>query len=171
LAEATQFQLQTEAAGEAEAIRKRGEAEADASKARGLAEAEVLRQKGLAEAEVIRKQGLAEADATREKAEAWKEYTQAAILQQLLDKLPEIASAVSEPLSKTDRIVIIGGGENSSGAGASKITQDVTNIVAQLPATIEALTGIDMIAAISQLTGLQSVDPDGQVPEEEEKAK
>ncbi|MCZ7674371.1 MAG: hypothetical protein M5U34_48190 [Chloroflexi bacterium] len=107
LAEARQFQLQTEATGEAEAIRRRGEAEADAAKAKGLAEVAVLRQKGLAEAEVILQQGLAEAEATLKKAESWKEYTQAAVIQQLLDKLPEIASAISAPLAKTERIVVI----------------------------------------------------------------
>ncbi len=157
LAEARQFQLQTEASGEAEAIRQKGQAEADASKARGLAEAEILRQKGLAEAEVIRQQGLAEAEATLKKAESWKEYTQAAIIQQLLDSLPEIAAAIAQPLSKTDRIVIVSsGGDNSSGAGASRVTQDVTNIIAQVPATIEALTGMDLMSAISQLPGLKA---------------
>jgi flotillin len=156
LAEARQFQLQTEATGEAEAIRRKGEAEADAVKARGLAEAEILRQKGLAEAEVIRQQGLAEAEATLKKADAWKEYTQAAVIQQLIDSLPQVAAAISQPLAKTDRIVVIGsGGENGAGAGASKITQDVTNIIAQVPATIEALTGLDLMGAIGNLPGLK----------------
>jgi flotillin len=156
LAEARQFQLQTEATGEAEAIRRRGQAEADAAKAKGLAEAEVLRQKGLAEAEVIRQQGLAEAEATLKKADAWKEYTQAAVIQQLIDSLPEVAAAIAQPLSKTDRIVIINGsGDNGSGAGASKVTQDVTNIIAQVPATIEALTGMDLMGAIGNLPGLK----------------
>lgn len=159
LAEARQFQLQTEASGEAEAIRKKGQAEADAAKAKGLAEAEILRQKGLAEAEVIRQQGLAEAEATLQKANAWKEYTQAAVIQQLIDKLPEVASAISQPLSKTDRIVIVSnGGENGSGAGASKITNDITNIIAQVPATIEALTGMDLMSAIGTLSGLKETE-------------
>jgi flotillin len=167
LAEARQFQVQTEATGEAEAIRRKGEAEADAARARGLAEAEILRQKGLAEAEVIRQQGLAEAEATLKKADAWKEYTQAAVLQQLLDKLPEIAAAISQPLAKTDRIVVVStGGENGSGAGASRITQDVTNIIAQVPATIEALTGMDLLSAIGNLPGLKRAD-NGQDEEEE----
>jgi flotillin len=167
LAEARQFQLQTEATGEAEAIRRKGEAEADAAKAKGLAEAEILRQKGLAEAEVIRQQGLAEAEATLKKADAWKEYTQAAVLQQLLDKLPEIASAISAPLAKTDRIVVVStGGENGSGAGVSKITQDVTNIIAQVPATVEALTGMDLLGAIGNLPGLRRAD-NGKDEEEE----
>ncbi len=156
LAEARQFQLQTEATGEAEAIRQKGLAEADAAKARGLAEAEILRQKGLAEAEVIRQQGLAEAEATLKKAEAWKEYTQAAIIQQLLDRLPEVAAAIAQPLAKTERIVIVNTGGDGNGAGAAKVTQDVTNIIAQVPATVEALTGMDLIGAISHLPGLKT---------------
>jgi flotillin len=166
LAEARQFQIQAEATGEAEAIRRRGEAEADAARARGLADAEVLRQRGLAEAEVIRQQGLAEAEATLKKADAWKEYTQAAILQQLLDKLPEVAAAIAQPLTKTERIVVINsGGENGSGAGTSKITQDVTNIIAQVPATIEALTGMDILGTISNLGGVKQSN--GQEKDEE----
>jgi flotillin len=145
LAEARQFQLQTEASGEAEAIRLRGQAEADAARAKGLADAEVIRQKGLAEAE-----------ATLKKAEAWKEYTQAAIIQQLLDRLPEVASAIAQPLAKTDRIVVVStGGDSGGGAGASRITQDVSNIIAQVPATVEALTGIDLIAAVESLPGFK----------------
>ena len=146
LADARQYQLQTEAAGEAEAIRRRGEAEADAARARGLAEAEVIRE-----------QGLAEAEATLKKADAWKEYTQAAVIQQLLDRLPDIASAISQPLSKTDRIVIINSGNDDgrSGVGASKLTQDVTNIIAQMPETVEALTGIDLLGKIRDLQGLK----------------
>lgn len=153
LAEARQFQLETEATGEAAAIRQRGEAEADAGKARGLAEAEVIRQ-----------QGLSEAEATRKKAEAWEQYTQAAVLQQILDKLPEMAAAISGPLAQTDRIVVISSGENGSGTGASKVTQDVTNVIAQVPATIEALTGIDLTEALRNLPGLkpqENGDQDG----------
>lgn len=170
LAEARQFQLQTEATGEAEAIRRKGEAEADAAKAKGLAEAEILRQKGLAEAEVIRQQGLAEAEATMKKAEAWKEYTQAAVIQQLLDKLPEVAAAIAQPLSKTDRIVIVNSG-NGTGAGASKITGDVANIIAQVPATVEALTGMDLIGSIGELAGLKKTNPETEkAPDAEETA-
>lgn len=157
LAEARQFQLQTEATGEAEAIRRRGEAEADAAKAKGLAEVAVLRQKGLAEAEVILQQGLAEAEATLKKAESWKEYTQAAVIQQLLDKLPEIAAAISAPLAKTERIVVINNsGDEKSATGAAKVTRDVTQIISEVPATVEALTGIDLMGAISGLAGIKS---------------
>ncbi|MCI0396874.1 MAG: flotillin family protein, partial [Chloroflexi bacterium] len=166
LAEARQFQLQAEATGEAEAIRRRGEGEADAAKAKGLAQAEVIRQQGLAQAEVIRQQGLAEAEATAKKAEAWKQYTQAAVIQQVIDALPQVAAAIASPLAKTERIVVISsGGDGNSGAGASRITQDVTNIIAQVPATIEALTGVDLMKTMSDLPGIvqsaQAARPDG----------
>ena len=146
LADAKRYQLQAEAEGEAEAIRKRGQAEADAARAKGLAEAEVIRQ-----------QGLAEAEATQKKAEAWEGYTQAAIMQQLVDALPEVASAIAQPLAKTDRIVIVSNGDgNGSGAGASKVTQDITNIVAQVPATLEALTGVNLTQTLGNLPGLKA---------------
>lgn len=156
LANARQYQLQTEASGEAEAIRQRGQAEADAARARGLAEAEIIRE-----------QGLAEAEATEKKALAWQQYTQAAVLQQILDKLPEMAEAVARPLSKTERIVVISNGDGGNGTGASRISEDVTRVVAQVPATVEALTGIDLMAALHNLPGFQS-DGKKQAPADEE---
>jgi flotillin len=146
LADARKYQLETEAVGESEALRLLGEGEAAAGKA-----------KGLANAEVIREQGFSEADATAKKAEAWKGYTQAAILQQIIDALPEVASAIASPLAQTDRIVVINsGGSDSDGAGVSKITQDITNIIAQVPTTIEALTGVDLVETLKSLPGVQN---------------
>ncbi len=147
LARAKKFQTETEAAGQAEAIRATGTAEADATKAKGLAQAEVIRQQGLAEAEAMQK-----------KAEAWQQYNQAAIIQQLIDALPEVARAISEPLAKTDRIVVINSG-GDGGAGASRVTADVANIVAQVPTTVEALTGLDLLQTIRNLPGISQAKP------------
>jgi flotillin len=157
LAEGRKFQLQTEAEGQSAAASNVGTGEAEANKARGLADADVIRAKGLSQAEVIQAQGLAEAQATSKKADAWQQYTQAAILQQLLDKLPEIASAIAQPLAKTDRIVVISsGGDGQDGSGASKVTRDVTNMVAQVPEVIEALTGISLIDILKNLPAVQA---------------
>ena len=142
LANANKFELETRASAEAAAIRARGEAEADAVRARGLAEAEVIRQKGLAEAEAMEK-----------KAAAWQQYNQAAIIQQLIDVLPQVATAIASPLAQTDRIVVISNGDGG-GAGASKVSGDIANIIAQVPATVEALTGLDLTKAITQLPGV-----------------
>jgi flotillin len=147
LARAKKFQMETEALGEAEAIRATGMAEADATKAKGLAQAEVIRQQGLAEAEAMEK-----------KADAWQQYNQAAIIQQLIDSLPEVARAISEPLARTDRIVVISSGDGG-GAGASKITADIANIVAQVPTTVEALTGLDLLETIRNLPGIGESKP------------
>lgn len=153
LAEAEQYRLRTTAAGQAEAIRATGFAEADASKA-----------KGLAEAEIIKAQGFAEAEAMTKKADAWRQYNEAAIAQMFIDKLPEVASAVSSPLAKTERIVVISsGGDGQVGAGASRITRDVTEVISQLPAVIEALTGVklqDMLERIPEI-GRAKGTPEG----------
>ncbi len=144
LAKAKKFQVETEAGGDAAAIRQRGEAEADAIRAKGIAEAEVARAKGIAEAQAMEK-----------KAEAWRQYNQAAIIQQLIDALPQVASAIAQPLAKTDRIVVISNGDShNTGAGAAKVTADITSIIAQVPAAIEALTGVDLVSAISKLPGI-----------------
>lgn len=162
LAKAKRFQTETEAEGEAMAKRRVGEGEADAERARGLAAAEVDKAKGLAQAEVIRQQGLAEAEAKTKKAEAWAMYNQAAIIEQLLAGLPELAGAVAQPLSKTERIVVIGG-DGADGAGSARVTRDVTNIIAQVPAAVEALTGIDIIGTIQDLPALKRAG-DGTAP-------
>lgn len=141
IANAAKFETETRASGDAAAIRAKGEAEGDAIKARGLAEAEVIRQKGLAEAEAMEK-----------KAAAWKQYNQAAVIQQVIEAMPQLASAIAQPLAQTDRIVVIGG--DGATAGVSKITGDITTMMAQVPATVEALTGLDLSKAISQLPGI-----------------
>jgi len=142
LAEAERYRLQATAAGQAEAIRATGLAEADAARAKGLAEAEIIKAKGFAEAEAMAK-----------KAEAWQSYNEAAITQMFIEKMPEIARAVSEPLSKVEKIVLIGG-DGSGAAGTSRITKDVTNVIAQLPPMIEALTGLRMEDLVARIPGV-----------------
>jgi flotillin len=153
LAEAKKYQVTAEAEGQSSAVRSVGEGEASATRAKGLAQADVTRAQGLAQAEIIQAQGTAEAEAMQKKASAWQNYNEAAIIQQLIDKMPAIADAISKPLAQTDRIVIIsnGGDGGGTGAGAAKVSQDVTNIIAQVPATVEALTGVDIVGGIKSL--------------------
>ena len=143
IANAQRFQTEAQAAGEAEAIR-----------ARGLAEAEIVKQRGLAQAEVVRQQGFAEAEAMEKKALAWQLYNQAAIIQQLIEALPRVAAAIAEPLSKTEKIVVISNGGDGAGTGASKVSADITSLMAQVPATLEALTGIDLVETLKHLPGV-----------------
>src|SRR6266487_4642037 len=147
--------------GDAEANKARGLAEAEANRARGLADAEVIRAKGLAEAEVIRAKGEAEADAMKVKAAAFHEYNQAAVLDKLLTGMPEIVRAIAEPLSKVDKVTIVStGGDNGHGMGASRITGDVMNMVAQVPALFELLSGTRIGDLMSHIPALANQDGD-----------
>ena len=156
-AAADRFKLETLAEGERARVVAEARAEAESITLRGEADASAIVARGQAEAEAIRAQGLAEAEAMTKKADAWKEYGQAAMIQQLFESLPQVASAVAQPLAKTDSIVVISnGGESGSGAGASKVTQDVSNTIAQLPALVESLTGVDLISTLKNLPGIVS---------------
>jgi flotillin len=119
-AEAEEYRIQAEAKGKAEALRLEGETEAD----------------------LMKKKGLAEAEAMLKKAQAWDKYNQAAVLEMYLKALPELAKAVSEPLSKVDKIVVVGGGEKS--LGTTKITAQVAEILSQMPDVVKSLTGVDL---------------------------
>ncbi len=179
-AEAERDRLETVAEGdrrrtvvESDAERYRLETVAEGTRAQIVAEAaagaEAIRVMGQAEADAIRAKGLAEAEAMHRKADAWKEYGQAALIEQLFQTLPQVAEAVAQPLAKTERIVMISGGnDDSAGVGASRLTRDVTNIVAQLPSVIEALTGIDILGTLKNLKGVKTTDElDAEEREEE----
>src|SRR5712664_353651 len=142
LANATKYQLETEAAGAASAAKAKGFAAADVAKATGIAEAEANKARGLAEAAIIEAQGKATAEAMLMKADSFKQYNEAAVIEMIIRILPEVAGKISEPLSKTEKMIIINSGNGANGGGASKLTGDVTQIVAQLPPIIESLTGI-----------------------------
>ncbi len=154
LAAARKFQLETEAAGTAAATKATGFAAADVVKATGSAEADANKARGLAEASVIEAQGLATAEAMRKKAESFKEYNQAAIIELIVRALPEIAGQISAPLAKTEKMVIINAG-SGPGGGASKLTGDVTTILSQLPPVLEALTGVKLERLMEQVPALK----------------
>lgn len=166
LAEAERFRREATAAGEAQAARLLGEGEAKAIEARGQGEAKAIEARGLAEAEAIRAKGLAEAEAMEKKAAAWKLYNEAAIAQMFIEKMPELARAIAEPLSRTEKIILINTGSGEGGIGASRITKDVIDMVAQLPPAIEAMTGVKLQDLVGRLPGLSKAN-DQDKPKEE----
>ena len=131
LAEAEKDRLTMEAAGAAAATRVKGEAEAD----------------------IIFKKGDAEARAMNVKAEAFQEYNQAAVIDKLLTSMPEIVAALASPLSKVDKITVVSTGSNGS-TGMHKVTSDLTEIAAQVPALVEALSGVPMGDLLSKVRKL-----------------
>jgi len=190
-ADANRYQIETLAAAnrnrieaEAEAERTRLSTVADGDRTRGLAAADVVRAqgeaqaladkaRGLAEAQIKEAQGLAEALAMEKKAEAWRQYNEAAVLQILAPLLPEIARAVAEVLTRIDRITLVNTGGNGD-VGISKVTGEVAKVMAQVPAIVESLTGLklDQLMERIQPTGSTaaaptpaSPDPSGAAPE------
>jgi len=141
-AEAAKFGEIQDAQARAEAIRLEGTARADAKRLEGMAEVDIIRERGKAEAEAMMK-----------KAEAFKQYNDAAVTQMIVERLPEIAQAVSAPLSKTDKIVIVDNGGSGNGGGAAKVSGYVTDIMSTLPATVEALTGVDLSGVFNKAAG------------------
>lgn len=101
-------------------------AQAKADAAKGI-EAEVQRreqERVAAEANIMKLE--AEAKGLDQKAEAMKKMQEAAITEMVVDKLPEIARAVAEPLTKVDKITMYGEGN------ASKMVGDIMQSIDQV---------------------------------------
>ncbi|KAM3854836.1 flotillin-2 isoform 1-T1 [Vipera latastei] len=115
------------------------------------AEGEKIRKIGEAEALVIEAIGKAEAEKMKLKAEAYQQYGEAAKMALVLNALPHIAAKVSAPLSKVGEIVILSGENN-------KVTSEVNRLLAEIPASVHALTGVDLakIPLIQKATGVQA---------------
>jgi flotillin len=96
------------------------------------------------------------------KAAAYHEYNQAAVLDKLLTGMPEIVRAIAEPLSKVDKVTIVSTGSNSNdshgGLGASRLTGDIVNMVAQVPALFELLSGTRIGDLMNRVPALNTQD-------------
>src|SRR6202142_2194554 len=129
----------------AEIERQRIETLALAERQRLMSEADghasAIRAQGEAEAEIIFKKGEAEAKAMNVKAEAYQEFNQAAIVDKLITNMPEIVRALASPLANVDKITIVSTG-NGSSAGMHKITGDITEMAAPIPALFQTLSGM-----------------------------
>jgi flotillin len=149
LAEAQRFQTQQAAdadkykrIAEAEARLAEKQKEAEAVRVAGEAEAAATKAKGLAEAEAIKAKGEAEAAAMDKKAEALKKYGQAAMTQMVVEKLPEMAKAIAEPLAAIDKVTIIDSGNGESGVGS--IGGYVPGVLAKTIESVRETTGFDL---------------------------
>lgn len=133
------------ALAEAEAIEgaRRGEAE----KARRVAEAEALRAEGEAEGAAILARGNAEAEAMEKRAAAFAKYNEAAVLQMLVEVLPQVAEKVAAPMASIDKLTVV----STDGAGA--VPKQVTNNVVQTMELLKNTTGIDLQRLVQKYAG------------------
>jgi flotillin len=109
------------------------------------------------------------------KAEAYQEYNQAAVVDKLISSLPDVVRAMAQPLANVDKITIVSTG-NGTSAGASKITGDMAQIAAQVPALFESLSGMSITDLLSKVRQIgdkapkPSGDDDGPGPNMKSKA-
>jgi flotillin len=137
--------LRRAALAEAEAIEglRRGEAE----RARRAAIAEAVRLEGEAQASATREMGLAEAEAMDKRAAAFAAYNEAAVLQMLIEALPNVAREVSAPLGSIDQLTVI------STEGASALPRQVAGNLAQTLQVIRDMTGVDLADLVKRHGG------------------
>ena len=105
-------------------------------------EAEGIAAVGEAEAKAIQAKGLAEAEALEKKAEAMKKYGQAAILEMIVNALPQMAEAIAKPLETIDKVTIIDGG--GSGTGVNSMGSYVPSVLAKTMESVKEVTGVDI---------------------------
>jgi flotillin len=163
-----------------ERLRKEGVGRAAAVEAEGKAEASKIEAIGLAQAKAIEAQGVAEAAAILRKAEAWKQFNEAARLQTILEKLPAILQAstgvfgaVAAPLGNIDKLVVIdqGNGAGDAPTGVARLAKAGPQVVFSLLQQLEAL-GLNLPAVMRQLgietANGQSVKVEDETPKKAE---
>ena len=159
------------AEAEQEKLRKEGVGRAAAVEAEGRAEAAKIEAVGLAQAKAIEAQGVAEATAILRKAEAWKQFNEAARLQTILEKLPAILEAssgifgaVAAPLGNIDKLVVIdqGNGSDNGSSSLGRLAKTSPTVVFNVLEQLEAL-GLNVPAVLQQL-GVSSTAPESNPP-------
>ncbi|PSJ24800.1 flotillin [Streptosporangium nondiastaticum] len=133
----------------AEAVAVEGAKQGEAERARRVAIADAVRQEGEAEAAAIAARGTAEAEAMNKKADAFERYGDAAVLQMLVEVLPQVVGKAAEPLGAIDKLTVI------STDGAGKLPRTVADNVAQGMELIGSTTGVDLTRLLKGLTADQ----------------
>jgi flotillin len=149
------------AAADAQAVIAKAEGDKRARIAAAEAEAETTRLEGGAEASIVLTKGEAEAKALAMRADAYKQFNEAAIIQTVLAALPDIVRAAAEPMGHIDSLTVM------SADGASDIVKNATRAMIESTTAIKGLTGLDVPNLIGGALGrgfgerLRTGDGDG----------
>lgn len=156
-AEAEQAQLERAGLGEGARYRSSGEGEGEA-----------IRAKGLGEADAIKAKLLAEAEGMQAKAEAWERYGDAAVIQLLLERYPEIVKAMGVPMQAIGTglanvgsisVVDVNGG-NGQDSPLDRVLSNVPRQFLAFNEQLKAVTGFDLSAMLSEKLASRTVTPD-----------
>ena len=135
------------AAAEAQAVIARAEGAKRARIASAEADAETTRLEGGAEAQIVLTKGEAEAKALAMRADAYKQFNEAAIIQTVLSALPDIVRAAAEPMGHIDSLTVL------SSDGASDIVKNATRAMVESTTAIKGLTGLDVPSLVGGALG------------------
>ena len=126
------------AAADAQAVIARAEGQKRARIASAEADAETTRLEGGAEAQIVLTKGEAEAKALAMRADAYKQFNEAAIIQTVLAALPDIVRAAAEPMGHIESLTVM------SADGASDVVRNATRAMIESTTAIKGLTGLDV---------------------------
>lgn len=134
---------QYKAKKEYEILKEKAEAElvAEQKKAEGISAV------GKAEAEAIRAKLLAEAEGLDKKADAMSKMQQAAVIEMVVEKLPEIVKNAASPLANVDSITMYGEGNGA------KMVGDIMTTTDKVIKGLEGSIGLDIKSLISGALG------------------
>jgi Uncharacterized protein conserved in bacteria len=135
------------AAALAQAVIAKAEGDKRAKIASAEADAETTRLEGGAEAQIVLTKGEAEAKALAMRADAYKQFNEAAIIQTVLAALPEIVRAAAEPMGHINSLTVM------SADGASDLVKNATRAMIESTTAIKGLTGLDVPSLIGGAMG------------------
>ncbi len=147
-----------QAQAEAERVKLAGEAQARVVEVTAEATAKQTTLEGNAEAGIVLSKGEAEAKALALRAEAYRQFNEAAVIQTVLSMLPEIVRAAAEPMGNIDHLTVL------SNDGASEMVKNTTRTVAEASATVKGLTGIDVPGLLASAMGTATRQNGGPAP-------
>jgi flotillin len=126
---------------EYEILKEKAEAElvAEQKKAEGIAAV------GKAEADAIREKLLAEAEGLDRKSQAMAKMNEIAVVEMLVNKLPDIVASAAAPLSQVDKITMYGDGNNT------KLVSDIMQTADKVIQGVGDTTGIDIKSILNHL--------------------
>lgn len=157
-ADAERYRLEQQAEAQRVTAVKAAEAAKAEAELRGAgelalrsAQARATELEGAAVAAAVLARGKAEAEALQQRAEAYKEFNQAAVFDRLLETLPEIAKQLAAPMANIDTLTVV------STDGAAALPKAVAGNFLQLQELIKSTTGLDLTQIVHQLTDQSTV--------------
>ena len=145
-ADADKYKVERDAAADLEQRKRVAEAQKYEAEQRALAqnaESDAVRYRLEQEAAGIKAKGEAEAQAMDKKAEAYKKYNNAAVMQMMIEVLPQVVENVAKPISAIKDVHVYSGGQDS-GAGVAAMSGGVPVAIKQAFDVLKSATGVDM---------------------------